>query len=55
MRLRRKYSNGEYCGEIIDNLMAQKYIADPDLIEGHKYDFRMYMLIVIILLFLRNR
>ena len=22
MRLKRKYSNGEYCGEIIDNLMA---------------------------------
>ena len=25
--------------------MAQKYISNPDLLEGHKYDFRIYMLI----------
>ena len=25
--------------------MAQKYISNPDLIDGHKYDFRVYMLI----------
>lgn len=25
--------------------MMQKYIADPDLNDGRKYDFRVYMLI----------
>lgn len=25
--------------------MAQKYVADPHLLNGHKYDFRVYLLI----------
>jgi hypothetical protein len=45
MRLRRKYENGQLCGEVMDNLLAQKYVSNPDLIEGHKYDFRIYLLI----------
>ncbi|EAR98745.2 tubulin tyrosine ligase family protein (macronuclear) [Tetrahymena thermophila SB210] len=45
VRLRRKYYNGQLCGQIEDNLMAQKYVANPHLLEGHKYDFRVYLLI----------
>lgn len=45
MRIRRKYDNGALCGEIIDNLMAQRYISNPLLIDNHKFDFRIYMLI----------
>ncbi|KAL4484951.1 hypothetical protein ABPG74_020128 [Tetrahymena malaccensis] len=45
VRLRRKYYNGQLCGQIDDNLMAQKYVANPHLLEGHKYDFRVYLLI----------
>lgn len=44
-RIRRKYENGRMCGQIIDNVLAQRYISRPLLIDQHKFDFRIYMLI----------
>ena len=44
-KLREQYSNGTKCGEISQNLIAQKYISDPVLFKGHKFDFRMYMMV----------
>jgi hypothetical protein len=44
-RLRRKYENGTLCGEIIDNVILQQYISNPLTVKGHKFDFRIYMLI----------
>lgn len=39
------YSNGKLCGELPEATVMQRYIADPLLLEGHKFDFRIYMLI----------
>ncbi len=43
--LRRVYANGIKCGEITKNYIIQHYVHNPLLLEGHKFDFRMYMLI----------
>lgn len=43
--IRTEYDNGKNCGLIDNNLIAQKYIADPLTLDGHKFDFRIYMLI----------
>lgn len=43
--IRSEYANGKRCGLINNNLIAQKYIADPLTIMKHKFDFRIYMLI----------
>ncbi len=40
-----QYEKGAKCGQITDNNLAQKYLAEPQLYEGHKFDFRIYMLI----------
>lgn len=40
-----QYESGSKCGQITDNILAQKYIHDPLLFEGHKFDFRIYMMI----------
>lgn len=41
-----QYNNGSLCGEVNNSLIAQKYIADPLLLDlNNKFDFRIYMLI----------
>lgn len=43
--LRNFYDNGTKCGEIKDYFLIQNYIHNPLLLNGHKFDFRIYMLI----------
>eukprot|EP00331_Platyophrya_macrostoma_P001747 CAMPEP_0176421250 /NCGR_PEP_ID=MMETSP0127-20121128/9062_1 /TAXON_ID=938130 /ORGANISM="Platyophrya macrostoma, Strain WH" /LENGTH=699 /DNA_ID=CAMNT_0017801945 /DNA_START=20 /DNA_END=2119 /DNA_ORIENTATION=- len=43
--VRTEYQNGKKCGMISNSLIAQKYVADPLTLDGHKFDFRIYMLI----------
>eukprot|EP00331_Platyophrya_macrostoma_P007233 CAMPEP_0176415902 /NCGR_PEP_ID=MMETSP0127-20121128/6055_1 /TAXON_ID=938130 /ORGANISM="Platyophrya macrostoma, Strain WH" /LENGTH=673 /DNA_ID=CAMNT_0017795931 /DNA_START=6 /DNA_END=2027 /DNA_ORIENTATION=- len=43
--IREEYNNGKRCGMVSNSLIAQKYVADPLTLEGHKFDFRIYMLI----------
>ena len=41
------YSRGEKCGQMDENLVAQKYIHDTFTVNGgHKFDFRIYMMVV---------
>ncbi len=44
-RLRKIYKNGALCGQVNKNLIIQHYVHNPLLLNGHKFDFRMYMLI----------
>lgn len=44
-KLMVKYENGSLCGSIAKKLLAQKYVSDPLLLDGHKVEFRMYHLI----------
>ena len=43
--LRKTYENGNLCGNITKNFIVQNYVHNPLLLNGHKFDFRMYMLI----------
>jgi len=44
--IRETYQNGEICGENKKDLLAQKYIPNPLLLDlNNKFDFRMYMLV----------
>ena len=44
-KLRDMFKNGELCGTIKDRILMQRYISNPMKLEGHKFDFRIYMLI----------
>jgi hypothetical protein len=43
--LRKMYANGKKCGAVKKNYIIQHYIYNPLLLESHKFDFRMYMLV----------
>jgi len=43
--LREIYKNGEECGIEDTNYLIQEFIHSPLLVQGHKFDFRIYMLI----------
>lgn len=39
------YGNGDKCGQLAENILAQTYVDNPVLFKKHKFDFRVYMLI----------
>ena len=43
--IRQKYGNGTKCGKVKTTYIVQDYIHNPLLVMGHKFDFRVYMLI----------
>jgi tubulin polyglutamylase TTLL1 len=43
--LREKYDNGKKCGEVKTPIIMQDYIHNPLLLNGNKFDFRMYMVV----------
>lgn len=43
--IRRKYLNGALCGKVQSNYLMQYAVWNPLLINGRKFDFRMFMLI----------
>lgn len=44
--LRTIYENGNKCGKVDKNYMIQEYIQNPLTVDGHKFDFRVYLNII---------
>ena len=44
-KLKSKYQNGKLCSKKKEAIQIQRYIQNPLLLYGHKFDFRIYMLI----------
>jgi len=45
-QIRETYQEGQACGQNTKDLLVQKYISNPLLLDlNNKFDFRMYMLI----------
>lgn len=44
-KLRKTYQNGKKCGAVKNTYIVQSYIHNPLLVMGHKFDFRVYLLI----------
>ena len=45
VKIANRYKNGSLCGKIQDNNLMQYYIHNPLLLNGRKFDFRIFMLI----------
>jgi len=43
--LRKIYENGKKCGAVQKNYIIQTYVHNPLLLNGHKFDFRVYLLV----------
>lgn len=44
--IKKIFDNGRKCGESFSqSIVMQRYISDPLLFDGHKFDFRVYLLI----------
>jgi len=43
--LRKQYKNGALCGQTDLNYIIQTYVYNPLLLNGHKFDFRVYMVV----------
>ena len=43
--LKKTYENGQKCGQVAQDFQMQRYLSNPLLLEGHKFDFRVYMVI----------
>ena len=45
LNIRNFYKNGQNCGQQEKNLIVQRYINNPLLVQNHKFDFRVYLMI----------
>jgi len=42
---RKKFNNGKKCGQFESQLLMQRYLNNPFLVMGHKFDFRVFCMI----------
>ena len=45
LTLKKTFNNGLLCGQVKTNFIIQHYVHNPLLLNGNKFDFRMYMLV----------